>query len=499
MSESALGALRPHKERLAFAAAGLGLGVFLTATIAGGLSKIGSPAEESTKSTAPPIALLEQPSSVDTEPSILAKIDRTDERAATSMKARAAALEAARTKAVIAQPRAPQYKTADLTVGRGDVLMEMLVDAGANRQQAYYAIESLSDIYNPRKLRVGQSVAVTFKHPVAELESESKPTPELYGLEIKTDVDQRVVVSLGPEGSYQADKVITELTNQYSRAGGTIDSSLYLAAVEAGIPDAVIVELIGMFSYDIDFQREIRKGDEFEVYYTRLYDPDGNAVKTGDIMFGSMTVQGKQKGYYRYTTPDDKIADYYDDKGQSAKKFLMRTPVNGARISSQFGRRKHPVLGYNKMHKGTDFAAPTGTPIMAAGNGVVERASRYGSYGNYVRIRHANGYQTAYAHMSKYGRGIKKGKRVKQGDIVGYVGATGRVTGAHLHYEVMLNGDKVNPLKIKVPTGRKLKGDILAQFKSEHVHLDTEMAALPDWRTVRTAKAAEAKDSSSTN
>lgn len=383
----------------------------------------------------------------------------------------------------------PDIKEVNLTVGRGDILMNMLVKAGADRTEAYYAIESISKIYSPKKIRAGQTIKVAFETPTNEDATELQETAFLKSLDIKTDVETRIVVNRTDDKEYAAEKVLTPLAENYTRAGGIIDSSLYLAALEAGIPDAVIVELIAMFSYDIDFQREIRKGDEFELYFTRLYDPSGNPVKTGNIYFASMTVQGKQKGYYRFQTPDDKVTDYYDAKGQSAKKFLMRTPINGARISSGFGRRKHPVLGYQKAHKGTDFAAPTGTPIMAAGNGTIERSSRYGSYGNYVRIRHANGYQTAYAHLSRYGRGIKQGVKVKQGQTIGYVGATGRVTGAHLHYEVMKDGTKVNPLKIKVPTGRKLAGDILTAFKSSHQKLDTEIAALPDWRTVRTVEA----------
>lgn len=304
----------------------------------------------------------------------------------------------------------------------------------------------------------------------------------LKKLSIETDVDTSVSVELQDDGNYHPEKFVADLDEGLELHGGTISSSLYVAAIEAGIPDSVIIDLIGLYSYDIDFQREIRRGDEFELLFERFYDDAGRAVKSGNIDYASMTVQGRQKGYYRFKATDDGITDYYDAKGQSAKKFLMRTPINGARISSGFGRRRHPVLGYTKQHMGTDFAAPTGTPIFAAGNGVIERSSRYGSYGNYVRIRHANGYKTAYAHMSRYGKGVKQGRRVKQGQIIGYVGATGRVTGAHLHYEVMLNGKKVNPLRIKVPTGRKLGGNMLAAFRLERDRIDADRAAQADWR-----------------
>ena len=381
----------------------------------------------------------------------------------------------------------PRIVHKDLKVRSGDTLEKILARAGAERQQAYYATRSLSEVHRASSLNIGQAVGVTLEFAVEP--SEIDPSlevhsdkPTLKKLSIETDVDTKVSVELQDDGNYHPEKFVAELDKGLELHGGTISSSLYVAAIEAGIPDSVIINLIGLYSYDIDFQREIRQGDEFELLYERFYDDAGRAVKSGNIEFASMTVQGRQKGYYRFKTTDDGITDYYDAKGQSAKKFLMRTPINGARISSGFGRRKHPVLGYTKQHLGTDFAAPTGTPILAAGNGIIERSSRYGSYGNYVRIRHANGYKTAYAHMSRYGRGIKQGKRVKQGQIIGYVGATGRVTGAHLHYEVMLNGKKVNPLRIKVPTGRKLGGNMLAAFRLERDRIDADRASQPDWR-----------------
>lgn len=381
----------------------------------------------------------------------------------------------------------PRLEHKNLKVRRGDTLEKILERAGAERQQAYYATRALAEVHNARSLNVGQAVAVTLEYPVEpsqidpSLEVHAKK-PMLKLLSIETDVDAQVSVELQEDGNYHPEKLVADLDEGFELRGGTISSSLYVAAIDAGIPDSVIINLIGLYSYDIDFQREIRQGDEFELLFERFYDDAGRAVKSGNIEFASMTVQGRQKGYYRFKTTDDGITDYYDNKGQSAKKFLMRTPINGARISSGFGRRKHPVLGYTKQHMGTDFAAPTGTPILAAGNGVIERSSRYGSYGNYVRIRHANGYKTAYAHMSRYGRGVKQGRRVKQGQIIGYVGATGRVTGAHLHYEVMLNGKKVNPLRIKVPTGRKLGGNMLAAFRLERDRIDGERAAQADWR-----------------
>lgn len=270
----------------------------------------------------------------------------------------------------------PRIVRKDLKVRRGDTLEKILDRAGAERQQAYYATRSLREVHNPRSLDVGQAVRVTFEYPVEPSEIDPSlevhaDNPVLKSLSIETDVDSSVSVELAEDGNYHPERLVTELDAGLELKGGTISSSLYVAAVGAGIPDSIIINLIGIYSYDIDFQREIRQGDEFELLFERFYDDAGRAVKSGDIEYASMTVQGRQKGYYRFKTPDDGITDYYDASGQSAKKFLMRTPINGARISSGFGRRKHPVLGYTKQHMGTDFAAPTGTPIFAAGNGIM--------------------------------------------------------------------------------------------------------------------------------
>ncbi len=395
----------------------------------------------------------------------------------------------------------PIYKTLEVKLGRGDTLMEVLVRGGVPRQEAYNAIDAMRPTLNPRRLRAGQQLTVTLQ--IASEETQSPPpflgvdmapppakpfTPQLVSLDIKTEVDRRVLVNRNDDASFSTEEVIAELDERFVRAGGKIDSSLFLAAEAADIPSQVVLDLIRMYSYDVDFQREIRKGDTFEVFFTRFVDGDGQTVKNGNIHYGSLTLSGKSHIYYRYTTPDDGQTDYYDIKGQSSRKFLMKTPVDGARISSGFGRRKHPVLGYNKMHQGVDFAAPRGTPIMAAGNGVVERASRYGSYGNYVRVRHANGYKTAYAHLKSYAKGVRKGTRVQQGQIIGYVGTTGRSTGPHLHYEVLYSGKRVNPMKIRVPTGRKLAGDTLDAFLSKREKMDAQMAGMPIVSRVTTAQ-----------
>ena len=231
--------------------------------------------------------------------------------------------------------------------------------------------------------------------------------------------------------------------------------------------------------------------DALEVLFTRSFDEDGKPVREGDVMFADLTVAGKSQKLWRYT-PKDGTWDYFDEHGQSMKKFLMRTPIDGARLSSTFGMRKHPILGYSKLHSGVDFAAPRGTPIYAAGDGVITRANRFSSYGNYISIRHANGYETAYAHLNGFARGIKSGTRVRQGQVIGYVGTTGRSTGPHLHYEVHVHGKKVNPMKIKVPTGQKLAAADLKDFNAARARINAQIASAPLVTPVETAKLATA-------
>jgi len=292
-------------------------------------------------------------------------------------------------------------------------------------------------------------------------------------------VDREISISRIEDGAYNGLELIAELETGNVRARGTINSSLFLAANDAGVPAAITIELIRMYSYDIDFQREIRQGDTFEVLFSRDYDENGTPVREGNVLYASMNVGGKERSLWRYEPTDGGNWDYFDEKGRSMRKFLMKTPIDGARISSSFGNRRHPILGYTRLHSGTDFAAPTGTPIYAAGNGTIQMAQRNGGYGNYVRIRHANGYQTAYAHMRRFGRGIRKGVRVRQGQIIGYVGTTGRSTGPHLHYEVIHNGTKVNPQRIRVPTGRTLDRSELALFETARANINLLMAEAP--------------------
>ena len=246
--------------------------------------------------------------------------------------------------------------------------------------------------------------------------------------------------------------------------------SLYKAATDEKIPANIIIEFARIYGFQVDFQRDIRKQDKFQIMYEVFLNDKNEIIETGEILFANLKLSGQDNGLYYF----DKAGSegHYDKNGKSVKKALMKTPINGARLSSPFGMRKHPIDGYNKMHRGTDFAAPTGTPIMASGDGVVKKAGWCGGGGNCVKIRHNSTYQTVYAHMSKFARGIKSGVRVKQGQTIGYVGSTGKSTGPHLHYEVIVNGKKVNSQKLKLPSGKILKGKERKIFETNKIKLD---------------------------
>ena len=256
----------------------------------------------------------------------------------------------------------------------------------------------------------------------------------------------------------------------------SINNNLYSAATDVGIEPNIIIEFARIYGFEIDFQRDIRKGDTFEIYYEKFLDDNDIVRDTGKIIFAHMNVNNREINLYNFRDDDD--SGYYDISGKSIVKSLMKTPINGARLSSSFGMRKHPILGFNKMHRGTDFAAPTGTPIMASGSGTVTRARWCGGGGNCIKIRHNSTYETIYAHMSKFAKGVREGKKVKQGQIIGYVGSTGLSTGPHLHYEVVVNGKKVNSQKLKLPSGKILKNEARQKFELERIKIDLKLADL---------------------
>jgi murein DD-endopeptidase MepM/ murein hydrolase activator NlpD len=246
--------------------------------------------------------------------------------------------------------------------------------------------------------------------------------------------------------------------------------SLYKAATDENIPPNTIIEFARIYGFQVDFQRDIRKEDKFQIMYEIFIDKNDKIIETGEILFANLKISGQDNSLYYFDKKN--IEGHYNKNGKSVQKALMKTPINGARLSSSFGMRKHPIDGFNKMHRGTDFAAPKGTPIMASGNGTVKKAGWCGGGGNCVKIKHNSTYETVYAHMSKFARGIKKGVRVKQGQTIGYVGSTGKSTGPHLHYEVIVNGKKVNSQKLKLPSGKILKGKNRELFETNKIKLD---------------------------
>ncbi|MCA8889856.1 MAG: peptidoglycan DD-metalloendopeptidase family protein, partial [Parvularculaceae bacterium] len=366
-----------------------------------------------------------------------------------------------------------------VSLAKGETFVDALKRAHISAQDRNAAAYAFGDYYNLRTLRPGQAFALTVAEPNRTLfqlvSSDDPQSMQLLALDFRIDAENRISLKRDADGSFIGEKHTAPLTTRLAAIEGRIDGSLYLSAKRQGAPDEVIAGLADMFAYDIDFQREIFGGDEFEAIFEVRYDETGRMAGAGDILYGRMKWRGraKEKGYYRFASAENGgRADYFDAKGESARRLLMKTPIDGARLSSGFGTRRHPILGYKKAHKGVDFAAPRGTPIKAAGDGVVERAGPYGSFGNYIRIRHANNYKTAYAHLHAIKKGVRAGNRVRQGDIIGYVGTTGRSTGPHLHYEVHLGGKQVNPQNLKIATGVELKGSDLASFRLTRDRID---------------------------
>jgi murein DD-endopeptidase MepM/ murein hydrolase activator NlpD len=380
------------------------------------------------------------------------------------------------------QPPVPITRV--VAVESGDNLMGVLLRAGADRTVAHAAIQSLNGSYDPRRdLNVGDELQITFgpgaQSTTEDTGTDGTPNYVLARLTLPVSYDRRIDVNRNGDGGFVAKEVERDLEREVVQASGRIDSSLFVAATDAGLPPRVLAELIRIYSFDVDFQRDVWQGDQFELMYEQFRGENGDIVHEGDIHYAKLTLRSTELPLYRYTTTKGNL-DYFNAKGQSVRKTLMRTPIDGARLSSRFGKRRHPILGYTRMHAGVDFAAPKGTPIYAAGNGTVVQAGRNGGYGKYIRIRHNGTFQTAYAHLSRYAKGVRSGKRVKQGQIIGYVGSTGRSTGAHLHYEVLRNGRQINPRSVRIPSGEKLKGAELKKFAAVRDARDVEFAQLRD-------------------
>ena len=358
-------------------------------------------------------------------------------------------------------------------VKKNESAASILRDLGASQDD----IRALTGVLGPRGrdggLREGQKLRVLFAPDGGRL--------RVVRVIVLGDSAVEAVVALSDTGRYVAVDV-QSLGNSTEVAEADEDDesdttavrlyqSIYETALRNQVPRPVIDDLVRIYSYDVDFQRRAQPGDSFEV----LYSGEEEADARNDVLFAALTVGGETKKFYRYQSPDDSVVDYYDETGKSAKKFLVRKPVGLGIMRSGFGFRRHPILGYSKMHTGVDWSAPYGTPIFASGNGTVERVGWEGGYGKYVRVKHNNGYETAYGHMSAFARGIEPGKRVRQGQVIGFVGSTGLSTGAHVHYEIVVNGRFVDPMRIRLPRGRVLEGPILAGFEKERDRVEGMM------------------------
>ena len=357
----------------------------------------------------------------------------------------------------------PRYVYLEYNVKQGDTYENIINNINIPKIEKKLFLKSITENKNIKILRVNQKIYFTI---------DRRNKTKIINFTIEVDKKKNIFFTRGENKKYFTSKIIEKnLTKTITFKEGVIKNSLYGAAIEQGIKPNIIIEFARLYGFTIDFQRDIWKNDTFQIIFEEFKNEDGLVIETGNIIYANLNTKNTDHQLYNFEYEDNKI-DYFDENGKSVKKTLMKTPINGARLSSSFGKRKHPILGFTKMHTGTDFAAPKGTPIMASGDGIVIKASWCGGGGNCVKIKHNSTYQTVYAHMSKFGRGIKKGVRVKQGQIIGYVGSTGLSTGPHLHYEVIENGRKINSQKMKLPSGKILKGKLRKKFEVNKIKTD---------------------------
>ena len=355
----------------------------------------------------------------------------------------------------------PRFKKIEHEISVGETFHNILEEYSVKNSEIEQIKKELGKQINLNKLNVDQKFSFTIDQTssvVKEFVFQVSNTQKIYlsRKEENDKFDQRILVTKLNKNVIYDESIILE--------------SLYKSASNQKIPAGIIVEFARIYGFQVDFQRDVRKRDSFQIMYEVFLDDKKNVIETGNILYANLKLSGEDNSLYYFDSKNSE--GHYDKSGKSVQKALMKTPINGARLSSPFGMRKHPIDGFNKMHRGTDFAAPMGTPIMASGNGVIKKAGWCGGGGNCVVIKHNSTYQTVYAHMSKFAKGIRKGTRVKQGQTIGYVGSTGKSTGPHLHYEVIVNGKKINSQTLKLPSGKILKGDERKIFETKRIKLD---------------------------
>ncbi len=345
----------------------------------------------------------------------------------------------------------PKYTDIIYKVRVGDSLQRILINNEINNKDIRSIQQELSKEKIKLNLKVGQEISFM-------IENSKNESKKLLKLLLPVSKTHKIFVAKDIKtDQFKIDNIVTNLAKKNIYKEGRITSSLYKTATELGVKPNLIIDFARIYGFQVDFQRDIRKNDKFQILYEIFTDEKEEIIETGNIIFANLKLSGRELPLY-FFIDEKKKTGHYDESGKSAKKALMKTPINGARLSSSFGIRKHPILGYNKMHRGTDFAAPKGTPIMASGDGIITRARWCGGGGNCIKIKHNTTYTTVYAHLWKFAKSIKPGVRVRQGQIIGYVGSTGMSTGPHLHYEVIENGKKINSQTLKLPSGKKLKG-----------------------------------------
>ena len=356
----------------------------------------------------------------------------------------------------------PRYKNIDHKISSGETFDKILNNYSIPNEEINQIKKKLNSDYNINNLQPNLEIKITIDQSNnKKITSFLFPVSRTEKIQLTRNLDNNL---------FEKKIIITNLNKKIIFKEGKITQSLYKTAIDLKVQPNVIIEFARIYGFQVDFQRDIRKNDNFQIMYEVFEDDDGKIFETGNIIFADLKLSGKNNALYYFEKKGSE--GHYDENGKSVEKALMKTPINGARLSSAFGMRKHPIDGFNKMHRGTDFAAPMGTPIMASGSGLITRARWCGGGGNCIKIKHNSTYETIYAHMKNFARGIKEGIRVKQGQIIGYVGSTGKSTGPHLHYEVVVNGKKVNSQKLKLPSGKTLKGKEREIFEVEKIKLD---------------------------
>ena len=358
----------------------------------------------------------------------------------------------------------------DYEIKSGDSIQKILKSYKIKNKEIQNIINQYKKYGDPNRLLVGNKIGVIVEKKLPEKNN------SIVNFFVPITKSISIEISKDEEGTITSSKIITKLYKRKVLAENVIENNLYSSAINAKVNPETIIEFARIFGFEIDFQRDIRKNDYFKILYEKYFDENGEFIKSGSILFAHMSVNNREIILYKFG--DDKNYGYFDINGKSVEKALMKTPINGARLSSSFGMRKHPILGFNKMHRGTDFAAKTGTPIMASGSGTIMLAKWCGGGGNCVKIKHNSTYETIYAHMQSFAKGIRKGRKVKQGQIIGYVGSTGMSTGPHLHYEVIVNGKKVNSQTLNLPSGKVLKNNERQLFEIHRIKTDVQIAEM---------------------